>query len=139
MKKDYLAVFIFGHFKNVHFWKLTPNVFQTFIKRASLKEPLYMGSFESMRACRCPLYMGSFESMRACRCPLYNGVWPGSLQPCSKNVFKKTPKNAIFGHFWKFRIKLLLCRRETLFSVPLRKESHFFPKSILCRQSETSH
>jgi hypothetical protein len=32
-EKDYLTVFIFGHFKNVHFGKLTPNVFQTFIKR----------------------------------------------------------------------------------------------------------
>jgi hypothetical protein len=30
VKKDILAVFIFGHFKNVHFQKLTPNVFQTF-------------------------------------------------------------------------------------------------------------
>ena len=66
------------------------------------------------------------------------GFWPAYLQPCSKNVFKKTSKNAIFGHFWKIRIKLLVCRREALFSVPLRKESHFFPKSILCRQSETS-
>jgi hypothetical protein len=27
-KKDNLTVFIFGHFKNVHFQKLTPNVFQ---------------------------------------------------------------------------------------------------------------
>ncbi len=49
MKKDILAVFIFGHFKNVHFQKLTPNVFQTFYKqRAFKKEPLYMGFYKGL-------------------------------------------------------------------------------------------
>ncbi len=138
MKKDYLAVFIFGHFKNVHFWKLTPNVFQTFAKRASLKEPFYKGLWLQLNTCRCPLYMGILKTWELVDTSLHTFL-QASLQPCSKNIVEKTPKNAIFGHFWKFRIKLLLCRRETLFSVPLRKESHFFPKSILCRQSETSH
>jgi hypothetical protein len=39
-KKDNLTVFIFGHFKNVHFGKLTPNVFQTFVSER--EEPLKM-------------------------------------------------------------------------------------------------
>jgi hypothetical protein len=49
-EKDNLTVFIFGHFKNVHFGKLTPNVFQTFIKRerAFKNEPLYIGFYESL-------------------------------------------------------------------------------------------
>jgi hypothetical protein len=62
-----------------------------------------------------------------------------SLQPCSKNVVQKTPKNAIFGHFSKIGIKFVSCRREALFWLSTRKESCFFAKSVLCRQSETSH
>jgi len=42
-KKDNLTVFIFGHFKNVHFGKLTPNVFQREREESLKKEPLYMG------------------------------------------------------------------------------------------------
>ncbi len=61
-----------------------------------------------------------------------------SLYLCREIVVKKTSKKAIFGHFSNFRIKSLLCRREALFSVPLRKESHFFALSILCRCFETS-
>ena len=87
---------------------MTPNVFQIFVKRASEKN------------------LSTWIFKR----PLYNYVVKISL--------KRPQKNAIFGHFSKTCKKYFSCRREALFCVPLRKESHFFAISILCRRSETS-
>jgi hypothetical protein len=42
------------------------------------------------------------------------------------------------GHFYKTCKKFQVCRREAIFSVPLRKESYFFSFSLLCRRFETS-
>ena len=127
MKKDILAVFIFGHFKNVHFQKLTPNVFQTFIKRASLKELFYMGFFKKYESLQMPLYMSFFEKYESLQMPLYMGLTSLSITMQQK-CCRKDPEKCHFWTFLKIQDKITFMQERGTFLRPSKKGIPFFSK-----------
>jgi len=63
--------------------------------------------------------------------------WPRMFFKERERAFnKRTSLHRVLQ--WSLRIKSLSCRREALFCLSTRKDSHFFALSILCRHFETS-